>query len=413
VDGAVEPRASEPPQRGEAHDAQDRGLEADAQGDRVAAQNVAASEDGANGGNAVDAADPAVGEHSAGNGQAGAGPLDLSMLLQQNAAIGQHLISEQAQMQAREAQQRARDDQQQQLNMAMFQALQTLQASAAAAAVPAASSASPLVPPLPVLPALAPAAQGAPEGLGTAPTGGAHPQLQIVRVPGWGWHPSSKWAYLDENETQVPETSRHEFKHCSPGELVDSVRWWRQIAFLDSSKLHYEDFLADPDITEDQRVWAVQSLWALGSTTNIEEGDLLGPLAIALNRMAVLVTPQNRRTAVESLISGKEGQTGLMELCRADIKAMQVSAHEREVSAQMRAFAGSRTKEAEEDNLAAEARRVKEAAAAAARAQQGARGGAAGGGAAARGGRGGGGGRGRGGAAPGGRGGGGAPAYHA
>jgi hypothetical protein len=66
VDGAAEPRASEPPQRGEAHDAQDRGLEADAQGDRVAAQNVAASEDGANGGNAVDAADPAVGEHAQG-----------------------------------------------------------------------------------------------------------------------------------------------------------------------------------------------------------------------------------------------------------------------------------------------------------------------------------------------------------
>jgi len=259
-----------------------------------------------------------------------------------------------------------------------------------------------------VPPPLAQAAQGAPGGQGIAPAAGGAPPRFAIR--GFGWHPSSLWRQLEDDALQVPEHSRHELKHCTQGELHEALRLYRTIAALDCQRLHLLDFLADPNVNVEQGLGAAEELWLLGSTDNSEEGHLLGPLAIAQNRFAVLLTLQNRRSDVETVSAGKEGTVSRMDLCRREISAMRTSANERALTTQMRSFAGSHSREAEEDNLAAEARRVKDAQYRAQ--QQAARGGVGGGYTARGGGRGGGAARGRVGAAQGGRGGG-APAYHA
>jgi hypothetical protein len=372
-------------------------------GDGVAAQIVAASGGAANEGDAARAANPDAGQGPA--GQAVAGAAELAELLQQNRAIGQHLMSEHQLQRAREEQQQAKEAQQQQMNQAMIEALRSLQTSLA----PAGGGAPPShVPAPPGPPPPSQAAQGAPGAQGIAPVAaGAAPRFAIRRC---GFHANNRWHSLDDDQTQVPEVSRPELKHCSPGEQLEATRLYRLISSLEDMRLHILDFLADPDLTPEQGLGAADELWLLGSTENAEEGHLLGPLAIALNRFAVLLTPQNRRAEVETVIAGKEGKLSLLELCRSDISALQTSANERALTTLMRNFAGSRSKEQEEDNLAAEAKRVREAQY---RAQQAARGGAGGGQGARGGGRGGGAGRGRGGATQGGRGGGGAPAYHA
>lgn len=232
--------------------------------------------------------------------------------------------------------------QQRSVNDATLEALQRLgRAPVAPAPLPEAA-------PVPVLPALA--ARDAPAA---ALEAGAADPPPVTSVLGWGLHPESLWVPFDEHTNKLPEVFVNKTKHLTVGEMFDFKRNYRMRVTFDSWHMHLVDFL-NSNITEEQRRWANEFLWELGDVNGGDDGDQQGPLAIVSNRMAVVMTPNNQRQSVEAFIANMDMPQDPMAMVHPGLASMQATAVARNVTQQMRALAGSRSQEAEDDALASE-----------------------------------------------------------
>ncbi|KAJ1465958.1 hypothetical protein T484DRAFT_1863032, partial [Baffinella frigidus] len=349
----AESRDSAPPPTGEvARPDQVGELRTGARGDAVAAQRALA-EAGAHNAQSAESGAQVDGGVPLANGGVPAEPGDAQPNPQlANMQLGQQQLGQMiaSSMQAQNAFQvgwQASAQRQQTTSDQMVTALQhlgTLLSAPAPVHVPPAPAAAAPVPVLPALAAVAPRAERAP---------GAREDAPVAHTPRWGTHDHTLLPTIDENTNKLPDSFHNKTKNLTGSEAAEFKRCYKGLCRFDSWRLHLLDFLA-LDLPEEQRTWAVEWLWELGDIQGGDAGDTQGPMALAQARMAVLLTPANQRSAVEAYISGQDTPLDPMTLVYPGLAAMQATAVARDVTQQMRALAGARSKEAEDDALAAE-----------------------------------------------------------
>ena len=350
-ESAVEPRILPPaPDGGVEGLAQAGELEAE-HGDGVAGQRAPAEAEAQN----AQPAEPGVqvgGGAPPANGGVAAEPAnsDLQPTMLQ---LGQMLHNSMLSQTALQQQLQFFAQRQHTMSEASLAALQRIGRFEAAAPAPASSASAPAaqgaVPAVPLLPALAARAARSADR-----EAGAREDAPAARVPGWDWHPDTLLTVIDENTNKLPDSFHAKIKHLSFGEGAEFKRSYKMLCRFDSWRLHLLDYLALVDLGDEQRQFAVEWLWELGDISGGDAGDTQGPMALIQARMAVLMTPANQRPSVEAYITNQDQPLDPMTLVHPGLAAMQATAVARDVTQQMRALAGSRSKEHEDDALAAE-----------------------------------------------------------
>ena len=68
--------------------------------------------------------------------------------------------------------------------------------------------------------------------------------------------------------------------------------------------------------------WANDFLWELGDVNGGDDGDQQGLLAIVSNRMAVVMTPNNKRQSVEAFIANMDQPLDPMAMVHPGLASM-------------------------------------------------------------------------------------------